>query len=163
VSSERGARGAWSCASCGAANDADAASCRECERVRTEEAGGVEPVVCPACKATNEGTATACTVCGWPFPAERRVAVPGLYMGRDAALHDAAERDAREVPVGNAWVLWMSIQIVCAVLFVVVMAGVIFLRIRPPGGIALAILGVILFVGAHALWQFVGFLRRRRR
>jgi ribosomal protein L40E len=156
-------RGAWSCASCGAANEPGAASCRECERVRAEEAHAVPPVVCPACQATNEGAALSCGVCGWPFPAERRAPVTGLYMGRDAALHDAAERDAREAPVGNAWVLWMSIQVVCAVLFVVVVCGIVFLRIRPPGGVALAILAVILFVGAHALWRFVSFLRRKRR
>jgi hypothetical protein len=162
VSAEQRAQGAWSCASCGTANEADAAACRACERVRPESDERAPPVVCPACKAKNAAGAVSCAECGWPFPVERRGPVPGLYMGREAALHDAAEREAPVGNVGNAWVLWMAVQIVCALLFLAFVGGFVFLRVRPPGGLWLVVLAVVLVVGARALWRFAAFLDRRR-
>jgi hypothetical protein len=52
-----------------------------------------------------------------------------VWRARAAPASCAPERDAREAPVGNAWVLWLSVQVVRGLLLVAVVGGVVVLRI----------------------------------
>ena len=81
-------------------------------------------------------------------------------MGRDAALHDAAQREV--LPPSNLWVLWTAVQVVCALLLIAFAVGWLLVRFRPRGGLGLVLLAVVLVVGSRALWRFGRFLGARR-
>jgi hypothetical protein len=157
---EPAAGGAWCCPGCGQENGPSAARCGRCERERPEPTGDARSSVCPACGAQNRSGASSCKACGWPFPTgpdERTPAagggapVPGLYMGRDAALHDAATREATAT---TGAIVWTAVQVVCALCFVLFVAALLLGRARPPGGLGLVLLTVVLVIGARALWRF---------
>lgn len=80
-------------------------------------------------------------------------------MGREAALHDAAERERKET---WGWAIWMAVQIVCALLFVGFLIALLFLRARPPAGLVLVPLAIVLFVGGRALWRLAEHVAARR-
>jgi hypothetical protein len=131
------------------------------------EARERQSIACPSCGARNPTGAVACSVCGWPFPTEseavetsgeRPAAAPGPYMGRDPALRQAAEREAQP---GTLLAVWIAVQIVCALLFVLLLGGLLLGRMRPPGGVALVILMAVMIVGGRALWRYYRWRTRQ--